>query len=54
MLYIHDAAYASQAEAGLNPSDERLAVDWPLPITELSARDRGHAAVTDGFKGVAA
>ena len=54
MLYIHDAAYASQAEAGLNPSDERLAVDWPLPITELSARDRGHVAVTDGFKGVAA
>ena len=54
LLYCHSAAYATQAEAGLNPLDERLAVTWPLPIAELSARDAGHAPITDEFKGVAA
>ncbi len=52
MLYFHDAAHAAQAEAGLNPTDERLSLDWPLPIAELSVRDQAHAALTDAFKGV--
>jgi len=52
MLYLHDVAHAAQAEAGLNPTDERLSLDWPLPIAELSVRDQAHAALTDDFKGV--
>ena len=54
LLYCHSAAYAAQAEVGLNALDERLAVTWPLPIAELSARDAGHARISDEFKGVAA
>ena len=54
MLYFHDAAYAAQSECGLNPIDERLSLDWPLPIAELSVRDQAHAALTDEFKGVQA
>ena len=52
MLYFHDAAHAAQSEGGLNPTDERLSLDWPLPIAELSVRDQAHAALTDDFKGV--
>jgi dTDP-4-dehydrorhamnose 3,5-epimerase len=52
MLYFHDAAHAAQSEGGLNPTDERLSLDWPLPIAELSVRDQAHAALTDAFKGV--
>jgi dTDP-4-dehydrorhamnose 3,5-epimerase len=52
MLYFHDAAHAAQAEGGLNPADERLALDWPLPIEGLSVRDQAQAALTDEFKGV--
>lgn len=52
MLYCHSAAYASAAEAGLHAEDSQLAIPWPLPIAELSARDRGHPPLTEGFAGV--
>ena len=42
LLYCHSAAYAALAEAGIHPQDARLAIEWPLPITELSVRDAGH------------
>ena len=54
MLYCHSVAYAPSAEGGLNPLDPRLAVSWPLPVLEMSARDRGHPNVGDEFKGVLA
>ena len=47
LLYCHSAAYAAPSEAGLHPQDERLAIDWPLPLTELSARDAGHPRLND-------
>jgi dTDP-4-dehydrorhamnose 3,5-epimerase len=53
LLYCHSAAHAPQAEGALNPQDERLAIAWPLAISELSARDAGHARITESFKGVA-
>jgi len=52
LLYCHSAAYAAQTEAGLNPQDERLAIAWPLPMAELSARDAGHARIAPEFQGV--
>jgi dTDP-4-dehydrorhamnose 3,5-epimerase len=52
LLYCHSAAYAAEAEVGLNPQDPRLAVAWPLAITELSARDACHPLVESGFEGV--
>jgi dTDP-4-dehydrorhamnose 3,5-epimerase len=52
LLYCHSAAYAAQAEAGLHPQDERLAIAWPLAIAELSARDAGHARIAASFEGI--
>lgn len=54
LLYCHSAAYAAQAEGGLNPNDPRLGIAWPLAIAELSARDAGHALITADFEGVRA
>ena len=54
LLYCHSAAYVAQAEGGLNPSDSRLGIRWPLPITELSIRDAGHPLITADFEGVRA
>jgi dTDP-4-dehydrorhamnose 3,5-epimerase len=54
MLYCHSAAYTAGAEGGLNPRDARLAIAWPLPISEISERDRRHPALGDDFKGVRA
>jgi dTDP-4-dehydrorhamnose 3,5-epimerase len=51
MLYMHTAVYAPNAEAGLNPRDTKLAIMWPLPITEISPRDSAHALISKDFKG---
>jgi len=48
LLYLHTAAYRPEAEAGLHPLDPRLAIAWPLPVSELSPRDRGHPFLADG------
>lgn len=52
LLYCHSAAYSHSAEAGLNPLDARLAITWPLPISELSVRDKSHPLIETGFEGV--
>jgi dTDP-4-dehydrorhamnose 3,5-epimerase len=52
MLYMHTAAYQPSSESGLNPEDPAVAIRWPLPISELSDRDRGHASIADGFDGM--
>jgi dTDP-4-dehydrorhamnose 3,5-epimerase len=54
LLYCHSAAYHADADAGLDPRDARLGIDWPLAITELSARDAGHPGIDAAFEGVTA
>jgi len=45
MLYQHSACYSPADEDGLRHDDPALAIAWPLPITEVSARDRQHALI---------
>jgi dTDP-4-dehydrorhamnose 3,5-epimerase len=52
MLYCHSAAYAPAAEGGLHPLDERLAIAWPLAVSEISARDAAHARLDAEFEGI--
>lgn len=52
VLYCHSAAYNAEAEAGLNPSDPRLDIKWPLAISELSSRDSNHLLIDDEFLGI--
>jgi len=52
LLYMHTAAYAPNAEAGLNALDPRLAIAWPKPIAERSVRDQQHAILTSEFSGL--
>lgn len=42
LLYFHTAAYDAGSEGGVDAADPRLAVAWPLPITERSERDLTH------------
>lgn len=53
MLYCHSAIYVAAAEGGLNPKDSMLGIPWPLPITELSARDAQQQMLNKEFSGVA-
>lgn len=52
MLYFHTAAYQSRAEAALNALDPKLAIAWPLPVTEQSKRDKEHPMINPDFQGV--
>lgn len=52
LLYCHSAAFAPQAEAGIHPQEPRLAIAWPLPVSDLSPRDASHGELTADFEGV--
>ena len=40
LLYLHSGAWVPEAETGVRWDDPQLAIDWPLPVTEMSDRDR--------------
>jgi dTDP-4-dehydrorhamnose 3,5-epimerase len=53
LIYLHSAAYHPEAEGALNVTDPKLGIAWPLPITEISERDRNHKLIGLDFKGIA-
>jgi dTDP-4-dehydrorhamnose 3,5-epimerase len=52
LLYMHTAFYEPVAEAGVRYDDPRAAIDWPLPVTDISTRDRNHPLLDAGFRGI--
>ncbi len=52
LIYLHTAAYNSEAEGALNVADTKLAIAWPLAITEISERDRKHKQIEHDFQGI--
>ena len=53
LLYLHSHRYAAGAEGALSPVDPRLAIGWPIAVTEMSDRDRSHPPITADFHGIA-
>ena len=52
LLYLHTEYYSREKEGALNVLDPRLNISWPLPIFELSQRDRDHPFMDEKFSGV--
>ena len=52
LIYHHSEYYTAGAEGGLRYNDDRLHINWPLPVAEVSDRDRSHPLLTDEFKGI--
>lgn len=52
LLYCHSEVHHPEVEAGLNCCDSRVAIAWPLEMTELSLRDAGHPLIGPTFEGV--
>jgi len=46
-IYFMGDAYAPEAEGGLAHDDPGLAIDWPLPVTEISPRDRSWPSLAE-------
>lgn len=40
LLYLHSGAWEPESEIGVRWDDPQLAIAWPLPAADLSARDR--------------
>jgi len=40
MLYLHSQPYEPTSEGGLNALDEKIGIDWPQPLGDMSERDR--------------
>jgi dTDP-4-dehydrorhamnose 3,5-epimerase len=52
LLYLHTEIYAPDAESGVAYNDPRLAISWPLAISELSERDQHHPFISPNFQGL--
>lgn len=52
LIYLHTTAYCPEAEGALNVADPKLKITWPLPIGDLSDRDRSHALIDQNFQGL--
>lgn len=52
LLYLHSRPYCAAAEGALNALDPSLAVAWPLPFSDISARDAAHPHLTPYFTGI--
>jgi dTDP-4-dehydrorhamnose 3,5-epimerase len=53
LLYLHSESYSPTHEGGMRFDDPRLAIRWPLPVADLSDRDRYHPLIDASFQGIA-
>ena len=54
LLYAHSDPYQPASEGALNALDPALAIRWPLPLADMSERDRKHAHLAPDFQGIEA
>jgi len=52
LIYLHSSPYHPDAEGAVLATDSRLAIGWPLAITEMSDRDLAHPMLTPGYEGI--
>ena len=52
LLYLHTAFYKPEVEGGVCHDDPELGIAWPLPVTDISARDSSHAYLDSSFRGI--
>lgn len=52
MLYLHSAQYDPSCEAGVDPLASSIGIEWPLPITDISERDRAESRTPEAFRSI--
>lgn len=52
LIYLHTAFYNPETESGFNVEDKRIHIHWPLPVSDLSERDRSHVFVNNAYRGM--
>ena len=52
LLYLHTAAYEKSAEEGIRFNDPNHSINWPLPVSEISDRDKNHPIINKNWAGI--
>ncbi len=52
IIYFSTASYTPEAESGVLFNDEKIGIEWPLQVTDISDRDLKHEMITKEFKGL--
>lgn len=52
LIYHHSEYFTPNAEAGIRYNDAAIGIEWPLPVADLSDRDRNHPIIDSTFKGL--
>ena len=52
LLYLHTAFYKHENEDGVAHDEPQVAINWPLPVEDISERDLGFTSIPTNFLGV--
>lgn len=52
IMYLVTAFYNKEHESGVNAMDPALNIEWALPATDMSYKDRNFTFIDDEFRGV--
>jgi dTDP-4-dehydrorhamnose 3,5-epimerase len=52
LIYHHTEFYNANADAGIRHNDEKLGIKWPLPIINVSNKDKSYPLIDKNFKGI--
>lgn len=52
LIYHHTAFYHPKAEGGIRYDDPAIGIEWPLPATVISEKDKNHPFLTPDFQGI--
>ncbi|MVO18621.1 dTDP-4-dehydrorhamnose 3,5-epimerase [Parasedimentitalea huanghaiensis] len=47
LQYLHSQPYSAEQEGGVNLMDSKLEINWPLPLAQLSDRDKNLPTLTE-------
>ena len=52
IIYFVTELYNSDAEQGINLKDKKIKIKWPMPIINISEKDKNIRFLDEGYKGV--
>lgn len=52
LLYMHTRSWNREHERTVRHDDPAFAIEWPLPVTKISDRDRNAAFMPTDFRGI--
>jgi dTDP-4-dehydrorhamnose 3,5-epimerase len=52
LIYLHSQYYTPESESGIRYNDPMINIAWPLPVDQLSERDKNHELINADYKGI--